>query len=194
MKELFVYVYDTCVVTEVSLLTWWVNSEDDYNVRTISETLDPVKTLEGIILKPETKIEDITSTQNIVGLVFPGGINISLSVSLGALITKLNKEEKILGAICAGPTFLAYAGALKDKNYTTTRTAERFKELGVPDPFDWDNKHPESVRVIRDENIVTATGVAYTDFADVMFDALGLYRGEDDRKSILGDFSPQWKF
>ena len=155
MKELLVYVYDTCVVTEVSLLTWWVNSEDEYNVRTISETLDPVKTLEGIILKPETKIEDIKSTENVVGLVFPGGINISLSESLGDLVNKLHKENKILGAICAGPTFLAYAGVLKDKTYTTTRTEERFKELKIPDPFDWDSKQPESIRVVRDENIIT---------------------------------------
>lgn len=194
MKELLVYVYNTCVVTEVSLLTWWVNSEEDYKVRTINETVEPVNTLEGFILKPESKIEDIKTTENIIGLVFPGGINISLSESLGALITKLHQEGKILGAICAGATFLAYAGVLKDKVYTTTRTEERFKELRVPDPFDWDNKQPENARIVRDENIITATGVAYADFADAMFDALKLYRGEDDRKSILSGFSPQWKY
>jgi putative intracellular protease/amidase len=194
MKELLVYVYDTCVVTEVSLLMWWVNSEDEYTVRTISEDLKPVKSLEGFILKPETKIEDIKSTDNIVGLVFPGGISISLSESLGALINKLYEKEKILGAICAGPTFLAYAGVLKDKIYTTTRTADRFKELEVLDPFDWDNKQPEDIRVVRDGNIVTATGIAYADFADAIFDALGLYRGDDDRKTILSDFTPQWKY
>ena len=194
MKELLVYVYDTCVVTEVSLLTWWVNSEDEYNVRTISETLDPVKTTDGFMLKPETTIDEIKSTENIVGLVIPGGFDISLSESLRTLITKLHQEGKILGAICAGPTFLAYAGVLKDVIYTTTRTPERFKELGIPDPFDWDNKKPESVRVVRDDSIITATGAAYADFADAMFGALGLYRGDDDRKTLLNDFSPQWKF
>ncbi len=193
MKELLVYVYDTCVVAEISLLTWWVNSEDEYNVKTISETLNPVKTTDGFILKPEITIDEIKTTDNIVGLVIPGGFEISLSESFGALIKKLHIEGKILGAICAGPTFLAYAGVLKDVIYTTTRSPERFKELGVPDPFDWDNKKPESVRVVRDGTIITATGAAYSDFADVMFDALGLYRGADDRKTILDDFSPQWK-
>ncbi|TFG21085.1 MAG: hypothetical protein EU530_01230 [Promethearchaeota archaeon] len=194
MKELLVYVYDTCVVTEVSLLTWWVNSEDEFNIRTISETLDPVKTTDGFILKPEATIDEIKITENVAGLVIPGGYDISLSESLGALITKLHQEGKILGAICAGPTFLAYAGVLKDVIYTTTRSPERFKELGLPDPFDWDSKKPESIRVVRDSNIITATGAAFADFADVMFDALGLYRGDDDRKSILSDFSPHWKY
>lgn len=194
MKELLVYVYETCVVTEVSLLTWWVNSEDEYNVRTISETIDPVKTTDGFIIKPESTIGEIKSTENIAGLVIPGGFDISLSESLGALIRKLHQEGKILGAICAGPTFLAYAGVLKDIIYTTTRTPERFKELGISDPFDWDNKKPESIRVVRDGSIITATGAAYSDFADTMFDALGLYRGVDDRKTILDDFSPQWKY
>jgi putative intracellular protease/amidase len=194
MKELLVYVYETCAVTEVSLLTWWVNSEEDYNVRTINETLDPVKSLEGIQLKPESKISEITSTKNVAGLVIPGGYDITLSDEFNALINRVHKENKIIGAICAGPTFLAYSGILVGRAYTTTRTPERFIELKIPDPFDWTKKHSEKERVIRDGNIITATGAAYTDFSDVMFNSLGLYRGEEDRKSLLSDFTPQWKY
>jgi putative intracellular protease/amidase len=194
MKELLVYVYDTCVITEVSLLTWWVAEEEDFVVRTISETLDPIKTTEGFIINPEIKIEDVNDTDDIVGLVFPGGYDISLSEPLGEFVRILFMQKKILGAICAGPTFLGYAGVLKDKKFITTRAPEDFKELGVPDPFNWNNKQSNEVRVVRDKNIITATGAAFTDFADIVFEALGLYRGEEDRKTILDDFTPQWKY
>ncbi len=194
MKELLVYVYDTCVITEVSLLTWWVSEEENYKVTTISESSELVKTVEGFILKPEKKIEDINSIDDVIGLVFPGGYEISLSDSLGELVRKLHKKKKILGGICAGPTFLGYAGILKDKKYITTRRPEDFKTSGDPDPFDWAKMQSNSVRVVRDGNIVTAIGAAFTEFADVIFDALGMYYGEDDRKAIIGDFNPQWKF
>ncbi len=192
MKELLVYLYDTCVITEISLLAWWVNSEEEYKITTLAESRGEKLSLEGISTSPEKLVSDINidNMDNIAGIVFPGGKEITPSQETIALIRAIKSQNKLLGAICAGPTFLAMAGVLKDSRYTTTRTPEFFKDQKIPDPFPWENK--QDVRVIRDGNVVTSTGAAFMEFADECLGFLGLYSDTDDRKSFINDFIPQW--
>ncbi len=51
------------------------------------------------------------------------------------LIKQLNKEKKLIGAICAGPEFLANAGILRGIKYTTSQTPQIYEEKNEVDPF-----------------------------------------------------------
>jgi len=57
-----------------------------------------------------------------LGLIFPGGIEITVPSALRDLILEFDRKHILLGAICAGPTFLALAGILPRYKYTTSLT------------------------------------------------------------------------
>jgi putative intracellular protease/amidase len=104
---------------------------------------------------------------------------------LTQLIQKLTNENKLLATICAGPQYLARAGLLKGRNYTTSiaewndRNAALF---GGVDPFPRETFRNESV--VRDGNIITATGVAFIDFALEICSWYDLFASVEERALV----------
>lgn len=104
------------------------------------------------------------------------------------LIKKLDEEGKLLSAICAGPRFLAKAGILDKVKYTTSikkwtqLQKDNFKE---DDPFPRENFIEE--RVVRDQNVITATGIAFIDFAVEICDWFNLFNNEQDKIDFMNN-------
>jgi putative intracellular protease/amidase len=121
------------------------------------------------------KLEDVEE------LIILGGLIRDQKIELTELILKLDKEEKMLAAICYGPQYLARSGILNKCKFTTTCSIEKIKKLGVVDPFTWEN-YVEN-RVVIDKNIITAKGRAFA-----IFDCLGIYKGQYlEREKMLKD-------
>lgn len=87
---------------------------------------------------------------------------------LTELIKKLHSEQKLLAAICRGPSFFARAGVLKDALYTTTYSEDLVKELDIKDPFNRENFRDDFV--VIDQHYITAKGNAFVDFAVEILD------------------------
>lgn len=190
MNTILVYLYDTCVISEVTVIAWMVNGEQDWQIKTIAEKKELIKSLEGWNLTPDMSIDEFKDSEEIKGLIFPGGIDIVVGKKLQNIINKFQEKKKLLGAICAGPTFLALAGILDEIQYTTTKTPEAFKEKNQEDPFPRQNF--KDTRCIRDKNIITATGVAFLEFADLVFDFLKIYNKSEERTEFQNWFTPKW--
>lgn len=90
----------------------------------------------------EVKAEDYD------GIVLPGGSkgveNLSKTASLLEMIKKINKNGKLVCAICAAPSILARIGILDDKKATI------FPGMEGEIPY------PRSDRVVVDGNVVTS--------------------------------------
>lgn len=191
MGKILVFIYDDMADFEITFLTHLLGADAGKEIIPIAFEDKIIKSKCGILYKPSMIIKDILVNDEIEGLIIPGGWNGEVRVELMDLIKELNDREKLLGAICAGPRFLAKAGVLNDKKYTTSivEWTDRHKiQFNEEDPFPRNNF--ENKRVLTDRNIVTAHGVAFVDFAIEVCEWFSLFNNAEDKlnftKTIKG--------
>ena len=187
MEKVLVFIYEEMADFEITFVTHLLGADAGKEIVTIAYEDKLIKSKSGVIYKPSRLIKDVLE-EEVEGLIIPGGWNGEIRPELIELIQGLNAKGKLLGAICAGPRFLAKAGVLDNAKYTTSiaqwteKHVEQFKEN---DPFPRENFVFQ--RVIRDGNIVTAQGVAFVDFAIEVCDWFSLFDDEEDKNNFSKD-------
>lgn len=185
MEKVFVFIYDEMADFEITFVTHLLGADVGKEIITIAYEDKLIRSKSGIAYKPSRIIKDVLE-EDAEGLIIPGGWNGEIRPELIELIRKLNANGKLLGAICAGPRFLAKAGVLDDKKYTTSIvewTDKQMQQFMESDPFPRENFILE--RVVRDNNIITAQGTAFIDFAIEICDWYGAFEGEEDKNDFV---------
>lgn len=179
MGKILLYVYNQMADFEMTFVTTtmvWLKKE----VVTISNTTETIKAYSGIQYQPHMTVSEALSLEDVDGLIIPGGWDGEVKPELKALIEKLNKEEKLLSAICAGPQYLAKAGVLNEVQFTTTLTKESIANSKEEDFFNWD--HFVKQNVVRDHNIITAIGNAFIDFGIEILDYFNAFKDQKQKE------------
>jgi putative intracellular protease/amidase len=156
--KLYVLIYDEYAHFEADLVGWMKGRSDE--LLTVSLGQQEIISAEGFILKPHMVIDDV-KVEDVDAFIVPGGNAPSIlgNEKLQLLLQQLDTKKKIIGSICYGPLLLADAGILRDKRFTTSVTTD----LPLFESFQGGKFVEEGV--IVDENIVTAKGDDYIDFA-----------------------------
>lgn len=186
MRTVLLFLYDEMADFEITLTAYALATEG-FDTVPIGYN-DTVKSRSGIEYRIRTTVREAHEMDGIAGLLIPGGYRCDLRKELVALIQKLDKEKKLLAAICAGPQYLARAGVLNDRSYTTSLrrwTEEDAQRFGGDDPFPRETFRPQ--RVVRDGHIITAYGDAFVDFTAVVCDSLGVFRDPSEKDAFLRD-------
>ena len=184
MGKILVFIYDEMADYEITFITHLLGTSAGKEIVTIAYEDKLIKSKSGIIYKPARLVKDVLG-EEVEGLLITGGWNGEIRPELIELIQSINAKGKLLGAICAGPRFLAKAGVLDNVRYTTSvvewteNHVEQFKES---DPFPRQNFVSE--RVVTDGNIVTAKGMAFIDFAIAVCDWFSLFDDEEDKNNF----------
>ncbi|QVK18890.1 DJ-1/PfpI family protein [Mycoplasmatota bacterium] len=179
MGKILIYLYNQMADFEMTFATTtmiWLKKE----VITISNENKTVKAYSGLQYQPHMTVSEALSLEDIDGLIIPGGWERELTPNLKTLIEKLNTEKKLLCAICAGPQFLANAGVLNEVQFTTTLTKESLANDNLEDFFNWDHFIRE--KVVRDQNIITALGNAFIDFAIEILDYFNAFEDANQKE------------
>ena len=188
-KKVLVFLYPGCAEFEITVTCWQIAESEKYDLITIAYDHSPIHTNSGFTMIPDKLVSEIVITEQIVGIIIPGGSLLDLRIELQVIIQKLNEQNKLLAAICAGPQYFAASGIIGIRPYTTSRTPEKYLELNEPDPFDWENFQEK--RIVVDRNLITAKGYAFSDFALAIWDYLGLFVSEEEREEWILNFFPQ---
>lgn len=184
MKKIFVFIYDDMADFEITFITHLLGADLGMEIVTISYEDKLIKSKSGVIYKPSKLIKNVLE-EDADGLIIPGGWNGEIRPELIELIQNINSKGNLLGAICAGPRFLAKAGVLDNVSYTTSIvdwTETHKKDFMEEDPFPRQNFILD--RVIRDGNIITAQGTAFIDFAIEIVDWFGGFDDEEDKNAF----------
>jgi 4-methyl-5(b-hydroxyethyl)-thiazole monophosphate biosynthesis len=179
MGKILCFIYDGMVDFEMTLACHLLDKE----IVPISYEIKVIKSKSGMYYYPRATVKESLAYIDVEGLIIPGGFNDEQRQELTELINNLNDQGKLLSAICAGPQYLARAGILKGKKYTTTLTEDKIKEyfpMVSEDPFPRDTYVNENV--VRDKNIITAVGNAFVDFSIEILDYFGNFKDETEKK------------
>lgn len=134
---------------------------EKYDIKTVSLTKDPIKSLGGFTVVPDYDIE--SAPDDFAAVVLVGGMSwrVKEAEQVKTLVEKTLNKKKILAAICDATVFLGKMGVLNEVKHTSN---------DINDLKDWakeaycgeDNYLMEPA--VRDNNVITANGTATLEF------------------------------
>ena len=186
MGKILVFIYDGMTDYEITLITHLLGADAGKEIIAIAYEDKIIESRSGLLYKPAKLVSDVIN-EDVDGLIIPGGWYGDTRQELLQLINNLNFNKKLLGAICgAGTVFLAKAGVLKNIKFTTPITEWTQKHIevfGETDPFPRENFVLD--RVVKCENVITAQGIAFIDFAIEICDWFNLFENQEDKDCFI---------
>ena len=161
-----------CSFLAAALLGGIGNKTSHFEVKTLSLSRNPVKSIGGFTTLPDYGIDDFPA--DFAGLVLVGGLSwrTEEAKQLVPLVKRALLDRKTVGAICDATVFLGVNGLLNDKCHTSN-TLEDLKYAAKENYTNSENfLHAQAA---RDGNLVTANGTAYLEFAKELMLALNAY-------------------
>lgn len=185
MEKILIFIFDEMADYEITFITHLLGADAGKEIIPIAYEDKVIKSSSGLLYKPQKLVSDLVHDEA-DGLIIPGGWYGDTRHELLQLINNLNGKKKLLAAICgSGTVFLAKAGILKNARYTTPITSwtqRHIEVFGEKDPFPRENFVPD--RVVRYENIITAQGIAFIDFAIEICDWFNLFKNQEERNNF----------
>jgi len=175
-KNCYLFVFDGYSDWEPALTLYGLNTFTSVEVITFSEDGKPVTSGGGMVLNPAKSLAEVDAAA-VDFLLLPGGHSMENGKhrELIPLITQLVQAQKPLAAICGATVFLARHGFLDHVRHTSN-DLQLLKTL-IPDYKA--AKHYVQAPAIADRHIITAPGTAIVEFAQAIFQELGLTRQEN---------------
>ena len=183
MNKILCFVSEEMADFEVTLAFHILKSKGSREIVPVGTDCTPVVSQAGFTYLPALTLTQALDLPEVEALIIPGGPIRPQPEGLTRLILKLQAEHKLLAAICFGPQYLGRAGVLDYHRFTTSCSADHIKSLQVSDPYPRKNYLEE--RVVRDENVITAKGSAFVDFAFTIAKYLDIFSGRNDEQERL---------
>ncbi len=185
MKKLALLVYPEFSLQEVMNLSRLFRWDYDVLTQVISSSTEPVRSEEGIWVKPEGTVEEFRR-EDYLCLILPGCSDLTQALRDGAIrdfLRGLSDGTLPIGAICSGPLLLAQAGLLTGKKYTASVFMNVFQFC----PF-LEKENFVAAPSVTAGNILTAGGSNFNGFAVEMARLCGL----ECPDRILSGYMDDW--
>ncbi|MEI5909540.1 DJ-1/PfpI family protein [Bacillus spongiae] len=177
LKALFL-LYDGYVEWEISTLSYLLRV-CDVEVETISLN-NEVKNTGNFNIKVDMLIDDCQVDDYDI-LIIPGGepFPVIKEEKCLRLIQRFNEKKKWIAAICGASIILGAANVLGERNYSTSVEGLEFAEYLNP-------QFKSEADVTVCENVITAEGNAYVEFAVAVAKQLKIFKDrEDELETVL---------
>ena len=179
MATVYVYVMETMADWEIGSITAELHSKrffkkdaPDIELKTVSFSKEPVKSMGGLAIVPDLTIKDVQANKDNV-LILPGSDSWSESENFQILeIAKRFLEAGgLVVAICGATVALANIGLLDDKKHTSNGTG--FLNMFCPE-YKGTDKYMDRPAV-RDGNLITAAATGALDMARLILEYLDVF-------------------
>jgi putative intracellular protease/amidase len=184
-KNCYLFVFDGFADWEPSLLTTGLKQHTDVQVKTFSVDGEPVSSMGGLKVVPDLSLKAV-SADDVSVLVLPGGTawGTMENPTFIALINSVNKNGRVLAAICGATIFLGRLGYLNGIKHTSNHLHFLRNSGDKYEGEDWYVNKP----CVSDKKIITANGTAMVDFAKAVFAGLKVLKRNDKLNSWLSFF------
>lgn len=172
-KVLFVLL-DEYADWEAASLAAALNEEPEgegrrFDVKTVSLTKEPVRSIGGFTVVPDYSIDD--APEKFAGLILIGGNSWRKDGSerVMELVDKAISQQAVLGAICDASVFLGKNGLLNDVPHTSNHLEDLQETSG--DRYT-NEAHYLQQQAVRSGQLITANGSAFLEFGKEVLEAL----------------------
>lgn len=143
-----------------------------FEVKTISVSKDPVKSIGGFTVVPDESVEEYQD--DYAALILIGGKTwrTKEAQKMIPILKQAVDEGKVVGAICDATVFLGMNGLLNEKKHTSN-TLESLMD-GAKENYLGKN-HYIHEQAVRDGTLITANGTGYLEFTKEVLKALNAY-------------------
>lgn len=148
---------------EAAPLAAAVNSTKGWQVRTVSLTREPVRSIGGFTLLPDWDLSQAMG-QEFAGLVLIGGKSwrTKEAEQVEPLVRRAWEKGAVLAGICDASVYLGTLGMLNDADHTSNQMADLQNYAG--DRYTGALRY-QNRQAVRDGKLVTANGTAHMEFA-----------------------------
>jgi putative intracellular protease/amidase len=164
---------------EAALLLAEARRSGGAEVTTIAAHEGPIHSMGGLPVGPTLPIADADPTR-FQAVIIPGGTwwEESDEGATPTFLRRAHEEGALIGAICAGTIPLARSGLLHQRSHTSNGHEYLARHI---DGFD-ESASYDSVLCVRDDSIITASGLGYVEFAAEMLEALDILSDRQDKQ------------
>ena len=143
-----------------------------FEVKTVSLSRNPIKSIGGFTTIPDYGIENIPT--DYAGIILIGGMSWRTegAKELSPFVKKAYQDGKVVGAICDATVFLGMNGLLNERKHTSNTQEDLIAAAQENYTGSENYIHTQAV---RDGTLITANGSAYLEFAREALTALNAY-------------------
>jgi len=149
-----------------------------YRVEVVGLESDDVESMGGLTIRPTRSLTQLDPA-DVAVFILPGGAyweREPLAPGLTAALTRLDQEGVPLAAICAATTAIARAGLLRGRRHTSNGLSYLREQV----PEYAEEGHYVDLPSVRDDHLITASGLGDVEFARDIMAELGVL-SDDDR-------------
>ncbi|WP_164917251.1 DJ-1/PfpI family protein [Clostridium sp. JN-9] len=122
--NVYVLMYDECALFEIILGCYFLKAK--YNIITVGIDAEEIRSFEGIKVKCDTLMQNVSSSKGDVVVIPGGNINLINNKSLlRDFLCKSNLSECLFGAICSG------VDILKENSLITSNDIDKYSISNV---------------------------------------------------------------
>lgn len=174
MEKVLFVLLDEYADWEAASLAAALNEEPEgngrkFDVKTVSLTKEPIKSIGGFTVMPDYSIQD--APEDFAGLILIGGNSWRKEESRQVmdLVERALEREVVVGAICDATVFLGMHGLLNDLPHTSNFLEDLKETAGSNYTGEDQYRHEQAV---RSGSLITANGSANLEFGKEVMEAL----------------------
>jgi putative intracellular protease/amidase len=148
-----------------------------YRVETVGLTPEPVHSMGGLPVLPSKTVSEI-DVSDVAVFILPGGDrweNTAIEPELEKLLMQLDAANVPLAAICGATVAISRIGLLRGRRHTSNGL--EYLQSHVPGYSEAANYI--DAPAVRDQKLITASGLGDVEFARELFEELGVLTPDD---------------
>ena len=180
--KVYIYILNTLTDWEISYLTAELNSgryldktKPSVELIKIGNTTEPIKTMGGIIITPDERIDNIRFKEDDL-LILPGADTWmeEENKKIIDIVSGIIDKKVIIAAICGATFALANRGILNDRNHTSNDM--EVLKMFCPE-YTGENFYLNQPAV-TDDNLITASGITPLEFSYAVLKRINVMKAE----------------
>jgi putative intracellular protease/amidase len=176
-KAVYLLIVDGFADWEPSHATAELRRHAQYRVETVGLAPTPVTSMGGLTVAPSKTVSEVDAS-DVAVFILPGGDrweNSPVEPELEQLLKRLDDANVPIAAICAATVAIARIGLLRGRRHTSNGLDYlRAHVPGYPSADDY-----VDAPAVRDQRLITASGLADIEFARELFEELGVLTPEE---------------
>ncbi len=151
-----------------------------FRVETVALNREPVESMGGIMVQPSKTLADV-DTEDVAIFILPGGDRWEQEVpepELVRVLTTLDDKGIPIAAICAATALIVRTGLLRGRRHTSNGLTYLRQQI----PGYKDVSRYVDAPVVRDNGLITASGLSDVEFAREIMAELDVLTEEDRQR------------